>query len=567
MTVEVKMASFPDAGPDDARFVGHIVLDTPAKRPTLGFAQIAEALAAVVQASEPRFAVGIFGGWGSGKSTLMEEIERLVMNQQQAIIVKFNAWRYEREPHLIVPLLDTIRATLSEWAARRAPNDPRGAKVRELARRIGRVVRALVRATSVDIGLRGAVVLNVQPGKVLDDMSEEPENTAASPQSLYFAAFEELSAAFADIASAGLSRIIVFVDDLDRCLPDRALTVLESMKLFFDMPGFIFIVGLDEQVVNSAVRTKFGRQQQGEAQKLDRLVEVEYPKKIFQVPYTLPAMVPAQLDDLLRWMADYGQLGEIQREDLKIRVRNFLRYVATEGRINPREVKRYINAYTLHRMIRPDLEPDTMLALQTFDFRRDWEQVYEDVVLAEPDVFVEVLGRFRAGDNHAFEDLWPEIGVLPLELAEFLRSDEASALAGAHDVERYVSLLETTRSSHTWVKEAMHDVGLLRRHMRQIRPPLQFGDDAARDKAVHLKDILGRLASYQSGIEAGTLAGPLEKMMGLLSQLAPSGTTDGALEETTPEQLEEWRQKAMAETNYLQQELSLIRRSSAFGAR
>lgn len=48
---------------DTARqFVGHIVLDVPAEHPTLRYTQIAQALATIVQVSEPRFAVGIFGG-------------------------------------------------------------------------------------------------------------------------------------------------------------------------------------------------------------------------------------------------------------------------------------------------------------------------------------------------------------------------------------------------------------------------------------------------------------------------------------------------------------------------
>jgi hypothetical protein len=560
------MASSPEAVSDDSPFVGHIVLDVPAEHPTLGFAQIAEALAAVVQASEPRFAVGIFGGWGSGKSTLMDEIERLITEQQQAIVVKFNAWRYEREPHLIVPLLDTIRASLSDWAARRAPDDPQGSKVRELAGRIGRVVRALVRATSLEIGLSGAVVLKADVGQALDEMSAEPANTEASPQSLYFAAFEELRAAFSQVSSVGPSRIVVFVDDLDRCLPDRALTVLESMKLFFDMPGFVFIVGLDEQAVEAAVRTRFSRQE-ADTHGPDGRVEGEYLKKIFQVPYTLPAMMPAQLDNLLKWMADYGQLSAVQRADLKSRVRRFLRYVATEGRINPREVKRYVNAYTLHRMIRKDLEPNVTLALQTMDFRRDWERVYEDAVLAEPEIFVETLREFRAGNNHAFEDLWPQIGVLPLELAEFFRSEESLALAQAEGIERYVSLLESTRSSHGWVKDAMRQVGMLRRLLREIRPPMQFGDEAAREKAAHLKSVLGSLANHQ---ETEGLTPLLEKLMRFANELVPLESTEGDHENatpTTPEELEDWRQRAMAEIDILQEELRLIRRASAFGSR
>ena len=178
-------------------FVGHTVLDVPAEHPTLKFGQIAQALATIVMASEPRFTVGVFGGWGSGKSTLMDEIERLVP-QQHAIVVRFNAWRYEREPHLIVPLLDTIRAALSEWSARPENSGAAGEQVKDIARRIGSVVRALVRATSLNIGLPGAVSFTVEPGKALDEMSAHPDDAAASPQSLYYGAFQELTAAFAE---------------------------------------------------------------------------------------------------------------------------------------------------------------------------------------------------------------------------------------------------------------------------------------------------------------------------------------------------------------------------------
>jgi hypothetical protein len=156
--------------------------------------------------------------------------------------------------------------------------------------------------------------------------------------------------------------------------------------------------------------------------------------------------------------------------------------------------------------------------------------------------------------------------VAPLELAEFLRSDGASALARAHDVGRYVSLLETTRTSHSWVKDAVREVGLLRRYIRQVGPPLQFGDDVARDKAVHLKTFLAispvTRVEWKRRLSPGRL-----KMARFLNVLAPSGPTDAPLEGTTPEKLEEWRHEAMAQTNYLQDELRLIRRSPTFDAR
>ncbi|MGY1685002.1 P-loop NTPase fold protein [Geodermatophilus sp. SYSU D00867] len=554
-------------------FQGHIVPDIPAEDPAFRFGSIAAALAGIVQSGEPRFAVGIFGGWGSGKSTLMNEIERLVrLNQPRAGVVQFNAWRYEREVHLIVPLLDTIRASLAEWANRQAAGSPDAERVRSIAQRIGRVVRALARATSLQIGVPGGVALTVEPGKALDELNPVPDDTMMNAQSLYFAAFQELSQAFGEVQRAGLSRIIVFVDDLDRCFPERALTVLESMKLFFDMPGFVFVVGLDERVVEAAVRSKFAQQsvvaeEDAEENKVQQQIERDYLKKMFQVPYTLPAIAPGQLDELLRWLDDHGGLSDVQREDLSQRVRGFLAYVATEGQINPREVKRYINAYTLHRMISPDLDADTMLAVQTLDFRRDWEALYESVVLVEPDLFIEALVRYRKGDDHAFEDLWPDVGVLSLELSTFLRSAQCASLAATRDLARYVSLVETTRSSQSWVTQAMQECGQLRRLTREVRPPMRMGSTEARDRAVHLKDVLGRLRSYVSAAQAVGLVGSVEKLIRLCDELADSPESDGsAAPDVDPApDVGRWQQRMLGEIDRLQQALRFIRRSSAFG--
>ena len=94
-----------------------ILIDSPSEKPSLGFAATASALAQIIRDSPPRFAVGIFGDWGSGKTTLMDEIRRKLA--ETVVSVEFNAWRYEREPQLLIPLLDTVRGALVGWAAGR----------------------------------------------------------------------------------------------------------------------------------------------------------------------------------------------------------------------------------------------------------------------------------------------------------------------------------------------------------------------------------------------------------------------------------------------------------------
>jgi hypothetical protein len=114
-----------------------------------------------------------------------------------------------------------------------------------------------------------------------------------------------------------------------------------------------------------------------------------------------------------------------------------------ERRINPREVKRFLNTYTLQMLVRPELDRDTVLALQTLLFRYDWRTLY-DAILTDSTLFIDALQRYRGGEDLAFEDLSPELTVLPAELGEYLRQPAAEALTRTLSLDPYMSSLETS---------------------------------------------------------------------------------------------------------------------------
>ena len=89
-----------------------ILLDAPrSASPALLWEPIAKAFATIIWQSKPGFAVGMFGSWGSGKTTLMTAIKNSLPSTG-IITVDFNAWRFQNEPVLLIPLLDTIRAAI-----------------------------------------------------------------------------------------------------------------------------------------------------------------------------------------------------------------------------------------------------------------------------------------------------------------------------------------------------------------------------------------------------------------------------------------------------------------------
>ncbi len=469
-----------------------ILLDAPTADPALGYKDIAKAFAEIIMGSQPNFAIGIFGGWGSGKTTLMGAIKNKLPTDG-ILTVDFNAWRFEREPQLLVPLLDTIRGALADRAKRLAeaskPDEGEAPDVavnlKRIAGRVGRVVKALATGLSGSVGIPGAVTINLDAGAAISAVDAlaapdpEPGSEDIAPKSLYVAAFGVLKAAFEDLDAAGVSRIVVFVDDLDRCLPANALDVLESMKLFFDLPGFIFVVGLDENVIDGAIATKLTatvaspRATEASATEvvLNKQLGREYAKKIFQVPYTLPVMLPDQLDSLLNSMYTEADITDDQRTDLDTLARPYLEVIAVQRRVNPREVKRFINSFTLQSLIRPKLKANAVLALQTIAFRPDWQPWYE-AVGARPNDFRVAINKYREDavelydftharygeelqllsgkkevDRNRVEDYFRSISHTHLQFSDdlriFLSSDLMATLLEQSNLNPYVSSLQS----------------------------------------------------------------------------------------------------------------------------
>ena len=96
---------------------GLIITDDIAFDPILDFSLYRDAILNIIRNSYPKFTIGILGDWGTGKTTLMDSVDRILQSDEDIFTVKFEAWRYEREEQFaLMPLLKTIAFTL--------PNEP-----------------------------------------------------------------------------------------------------------------------------------------------------------------------------------------------------------------------------------------------------------------------------------------------------------------------------------------------------------------------------------------------------------------------------------------------------------
>jgi hypothetical protein len=417
-----------------------IILDIPSVKPSLGFDNYAEAFKGIIQGSEPRFSIGIFGGWGSGKSTLMDEIHGR-LDADACIAVPFSAWRYEKEEHLIVPLLDSIRGAVNNWSKERVGVVAEVAS--KVARTIGGVTESILRGFSIKAGIPQVLEASFDANKALTAAAEleDEEAMAAAPRSFYYASFESLKSCFAEFhEQSGGARIVVFIDDLDRCLPEGALEVLESMKLFFDFDGFVFVVGLDQQVVEWCIDHRYSEGSGSDEEDGFRVRGADYIKKIFQVPFALPPISQRRAEELIDAVSSNIELVPEQREDLRNNVLPHLEHLLAAGNVNLRDVKRFLNSYTLIMKVHHGLLPEVVLALQTVAFHPDWRDIFEALRVHGDDLARE-FGNLVQGMDHAVSEIAPELGTIPLSFERYVLPEApGNVLLNTEDLTQYINL-------------------------------------------------------------------------------------------------------------------------------
>ena len=450
-----------------------VLLDDPADNPGLSFDHYAAAFAEVIQHSRAQFSIVILGDWGTGKTTLMYAIKRKLEPLDTVVTTWFNAWRYEREPHLILPLLDTLRQAL-------APKSPGAASL------IARAAKAFLAGISFSAGVPW-LKAQVDPGKMIQELEQDAQ-PGNEPQSLYHAAFDMLRRAVNEFSDGGTRRVVIFVDDLDRCLPENALAMLESMKLFLDLEGVVFVAGLDQSVVNRAVALRYSNESSVDVQRIEGAT---YMKKIFQVPFALPRVRTQQLPEYLATIAQSADFPPDQLADFNDNVRRHLTFLPPSDSVNPRDVKRLINEYTLqlktlNPLLREQLNPDVVLAIKTLGLRPDWAHVSEHLV-SDPDLFQQVV---REAAEEGRDTVWLSgvQTILPPSLMTYLDRD-ARALLHVTNLAMYVSVAEATGSTDSSLIEAQSLIG----RFRAVLDDYTKGRVDPKEAAVNLSALLQRL--------------------------------------------------------------------------
>jgi uncharacterized protein YjbI with pentapeptide repeats len=382
---------------DDLFQRGLILTDDIAIDPILDFNLYRNAIVNIVKTSHPKFTIGIFGGWGAGKTTLINSVDNALQNDKSLIRVRLEAWRYKWEQFPIASLLKSIAYAL-----------PAEKQFEDLKKKLETSAINFLKNTAdilTSIISKYASEEYEISQEMFDTFKKELNSkiqliAELDRDTVYFDGFEEIKKEIKNLRLENPAfRIIVYVDDLDKCSPKKALELLEIIRVFQDVEGFIYIIGISHDILIKLRNIEINQKNnEGE----------DYIKNLIQVPIALPKW---SNQDTVKLVRDFIKKGMIH-DKFKDVVDKNIELISLAIDNNPREIKRFLNNFIVAHEIfsgkksfekkelifsgKKSFDAKELLVIQAIHLR--WKKFYNTLVKSDQSFF-KGLDKYLKMDN------------------------------------------------------------------------------------------------------------------------------------------------------------------------
>lgn len=316
-----------------------------------GYQTYADVLAKRAAEADTPLTVGIFGAWGSGKTSLMKLIGAALPKDTNISQIWVDAWTLSTQEEVwqafLQVLFNEVNRKLSPW--RRIDVRKLGYWLIATIWRLLLVIipiivgvwlwgnaetgwsdiLALIFAGSGLAGLLAYVkpIIKAWSQVVKFDVKTVLKYEPYEAQITELAKLRDRFNSLVNVLVGTTGRLVIFVDDLDRCAPDKITGVLEAIKLFATVPACVYVLGLDYEIVQSAICKSYRFRTPAEAG--------AYLEKMIQIPFHLPPLDRQRIEFYIRdeypnLHADCPKVGDVFSLGLEA---------------NPRQVKRALNVF------------------------------------------------------------------------------------------------------------------------------------------------------------------------------------------------------------------------------
>lgn len=315
-----------------------------------------EGLSRFIQKCVTPMTIAIQGDWGSGKTSAMNYINRSLLlpvlkpdqsdhpNEVKCLTVYFNTWQYDQFS-LSENLVFTMVQEITDQLLR--DNDDK-----ELLKEVQAVLIGLAKgAASTAVSVGDSFFSGFFGGTpVVSNMllSAQNELSGRRKKSQGYSTVDSLRK-IRDTFSKAVSeacrkhesdRVVIFIDDLDRINPVKALEIMEALKVLLECEKCVFVLAIDASVVINATKLKYGDHVS------DKKARAFFDK-IIQVPFHLPTHVFTTEKILSNYLSNYKETYKAENLEWEDFEKQFQSLVESSVGKNPRSIKRLLNTLSL----------------------------------------------------------------------------------------------------------------------------------------------------------------------------------------------------------------------------
>lgn len=285
-----------------------------------------DGLSRFIKACNTPMTISIQGSWGSGKTSIMKMVEHEI--EKDVIPVFFNTWQFSQ-----FDLGNSLAFSMIKVLLNKLQDDDSFIKH-----------FTSVCSNALTTALKSVSIYNINV-----DLKKCTEKTADDN---YAEQIENLHQHFQEVVDSACERehkdrVVIFVDDLDRLVPSKAVELLEVLKLFLDCKQCVFVLAIDYEVVIRGAIEKYGFASYN-SEKIDekeRNREYEKGKSFFDKIIQVPFKVPVAIYDIKNYLKDGFNKINLKIDDNDLQ--DYIDLCASSIGSNPRSLKRLLNAFLL----------------------------------------------------------------------------------------------------------------------------------------------------------------------------------------------------------------------------
>ncbi|MBC8053800.1 MAG: NTPase [Sphingobacteriaceae bacterium] len=408
--------------------------DNETSEDLLGFRVHAELLIDVINDENVLpVTIGVFGDWGSGKSSILKIVHEELSGENDelkdgTLVLYFNGWIFEGYDDAKAALLESI---IEKFETHKTLGNKVKNKTAKLLKSVnwmrvlGLGFKKVVIPTAAAYltggvslipsllnefsNIDGKTLADKLQGEGADEFLKDLIKKNEPDESKLVREFRDDFKAL--IEESEIKKLVVIIDDLDRCTPERLIENLEAVKLFLNVEKTAFVIGADPRIVRHAIEHRY---------KTDRIefaddpnsrnsrIVSDYLEKLIQVPYILPKLSDNEVETYMTLLFckkeltesfgrvhssfcahreknrygvfGFGDIESIITEEEKSKLGESVSLLASLSSIiteglngNPRQIKRFLNTFTLrNRLVHvakiPDFRIDVLAKLMVLEY-------------------------------------------------------------------------------------------------------------------------------------------------------------------------------------------------------